>query len=104
MFKPCQLSGVLLSVRRLPDDDRDISYLDYYVDESGEWDPWISRVPEAVYPGDQGLVDTVDTIRCCTETADRIYELKLRDPLVVVESDTMLFLFLQFTAGRILFC
>ena len=27
----------------LPDDDRDICVFDYYVDESGEWDPWISR-------------------------------------------------------------
>ncbi len=28
---------------RLPDDDRDICFFDYYVDESGEWDPWQSR-------------------------------------------------------------
>ena len=28
---------------RLPDDDRDICYFDYYVDEAGEWDPWHSR-------------------------------------------------------------
>ncbi|WAR07684.1 DYHG-like protein [Mya arenaria] len=52
----------------LPDDDRDICVFDYYVDESGEWDPWISRVPEAVYADNQNMlgevfVDTVDTIR-----------------------------------------
>ena len=28
---------------RLPDDDRDICFFDYYVDEAGEWDPWTSR-------------------------------------------------------------
>ncbi|GFN75495.1 dynein beta chain, ciliary [Plakobranchus ocellatus] len=52
----------------LPDDDRDICVFDYYVDESGEWDPWHSRVPEAVYTDNQDIlgevfVDTVDTIR-----------------------------------------
>ncbi|XP_059166583.1 dynein axonemal heavy chain 8-like [Physella acuta] len=52
----------------LPDDDRDISVFDYYVDESGEWDPWHSKVPEAVYADNQDVlgevfVDTVDTIR-----------------------------------------
>ncbi|XP_064629693.1 uncharacterized protein LOC135488785 isoform X2 [Lineus longissimus] len=52
----------------LPDDDRDICVFDYYVDESGEWDPWISRVPETVYADNQDIlgevfVDTVDTIR-----------------------------------------
>ncbi|XP_035829673.1 dynein heavy chain 5, axonemal isoform X2 [Aplysia californica] len=52
----------------LPDDDRDICVFDYYVDESGEWDPWHSRVPEAVYTDNQDMlgevfVDTVDTIR-----------------------------------------
>ncbi|XP_070190368.1 uncharacterized protein [Littorina saxatilis] len=52
----------------LPDDDRDICVFDYYVDESGEWDPWHSRVPEAVYLDNQDIlgevfIDTVDTIR-----------------------------------------
>ncbi|XP_074662754.1 uncharacterized protein LOC141915202 [Tubulanus polymorphus] len=52
----------------LPDDDRDICVFDYYVDESGEWDPWQSRVPEAVYSDNQDelgeiVIDTVDTIR-----------------------------------------
>ena len=28
---------------RLPDDDREISVFDYFVDESGEWDTWASR-------------------------------------------------------------
>jgi hypothetical protein len=51
----------------LPDDDRDICVFDYYVDEAGEWDPWISRVPEAVYADNQDIlgevfVDTVDTV------------------------------------------
>ncbi|XP_060567478.1 dynein axonemal heavy chain 5-like [Ruditapes philippinarum] len=63
------LKNTFNSVRTyLPDDDRDICVFDYYVDESGEWDPWISRVPEAVYADNQNMlgevfVDTVDTIR-----------------------------------------
>ncbi|XP_071801693.1 uncharacterized protein [Asterias amurensis] len=54
----------------LPDYDHDISVFDYYVDESGEWDPWLSRVPEVAYTPDthdllgEIFVDTVDTIRC----------------------------------------
>ncbi|XP_052708586.1 uncharacterized protein LOC128183562 isoform X10 [Crassostrea angulata] len=52
----------------LPDDDRDICVFDYYVDESGEWDPWTSKLPEAVYADNQDMlgevfVPSVDTIR-----------------------------------------
>ncbi|BFZ10052.1 hypothetical protein BsWGS_13093 [Bradybaena similaris] len=52
----------------LPDDDRDICVFDYYVDESGEWDPWLARVPEVMYADNQDIlgelfVDTVDTVR-----------------------------------------
>ncbi|XP_071954985.1 uncharacterized protein [Antedon mediterranea] len=52
----------------LPDYDHEISVFDYYVDEAGEWDPWISRVPEVAYTDNQDLlgefvIDTVDTIR-----------------------------------------
>ena len=53
---------------RLPDYDHDISVFDYYVDESGEWDPWLSRVPEVAYTPDthdllgEIFVDTVDTV------------------------------------------
>ncbi|XP_041355189.1 dynein gamma chain, flagellar outer arm-like isoform X3 [Gigantopelta aegis] len=52
----------------LPDDDRDICVFDYYVDESGEWDPWHSRVPETMFADKQDMlgevfVDTMDTIR-----------------------------------------
>ncbi|XP_041462850.1 dynein heavy chain 8, axonemal-like [Lytechinus variegatus] len=52
----------------LPDYDHDISVFDYYVDESGEWDPWISKVPDVAYTDTRDLlgdvlVDTVDTIR-----------------------------------------
>ncbi|KAF6030090.1 hypothetical protein EB796_011603 [Bugula neritina] len=52
----------------LPDDDRDICVFDYYVDESGEWDPWQSRVPEVGYSDSLNMlgdvfVDTVETIR-----------------------------------------
>ena len=41
---------------------------DYYVDESGEWDHWVSRVPEAVYSDNQDVLgdifaDTVQTVR-----------------------------------------
>ena len=52
----------------LPDDDRDVCFFDYYVDEAGEWDPWVSRVPETAYSEQHNLigevfVDTVDTVR-----------------------------------------
>lgn len=51
----------------LPDDDRDICVFDYYVDESGEWDPWQSRVPEAGHSDTLNMlgdvfVDTVETV------------------------------------------
>ena len=51
----------------MPDYDHDISVFDYYVDESGEWDPWQSRVPEVAYTDTHDLlgeifVDTVDTV------------------------------------------
>jgi len=51
----------------LPDDDRDICVFDYYVDESGEWDPWQSRVPEVGYSDSLNMlgdvfVDTVETV------------------------------------------
>ncbi|CAH1226669.1 DNAH5 [Branchiostoma lanceolatum] len=53
----------------LPDYDHEISVFDYYVDESGEWDPWTSRVQEDTYPDNANIsgevfVETVDTIRC----------------------------------------
>lgn len=40
---------------------------DYYVDESGEWDPWVSKVPEVAVTDHRDLlgeifVDTVDTV------------------------------------------
>uniref|UniRef100_A0A2C9K4Z2 AAA+ ATPase domain-containing protein n=1 Tax=Biomphalaria glabrata TaxID=6526 RepID=A0A2C9K4Z2_BIOGL len=52
----------------LPDDDRDISVFDYYVDESGEWDPWHSKMSEASSTDNQDFlgevfVDTIDIIR-----------------------------------------
>ncbi|OWF37572.1 Dynein heavy chain 5, axonemal [Mizuhopecten yessoensis] len=52
----------------LPDDDRDICVFDYYVDESGEWDPWTSRVQEVIYTDNQDMLgevfmDSVDTFR-----------------------------------------
>jgi len=33
----------LIVIFRLPDDDREISVFDYFVDESGEWDTWSTR-------------------------------------------------------------
>jgi len=51
----------------MPDDDRDICIFDYYVDEAGEWDPWLSRVPEVrsvTNPLENFLfVETVHTVR-----------------------------------------
>lgn len=64
-----KFSELLLSLTSaLPDYDQEISVFDYYVDESGEWDPWQSRVPEVSYFDAADLlgevfVDTVDTIR-----------------------------------------
>jgi len=47
-----KFSELLLSLTTaLPDYDQEISVFDYYVDESGEWDPWQSRLdfrPSAV--------------------------------------------------------
>ncbi|RDD45872.1 Dynein heavy chain 5, axonemal [Trichoplax sp. H2] len=51
----------------LPDYDLGISVFDYYVDESGEWDPWTSRVPE--FSPDsmdflgETFIDTVTTVK-----------------------------------------
>lgn len=40
-----KFSELLLSLTTaLPDYDQEISVFDYYVDESGEWDPWQSRL------------------------------------------------------------
>ncbi|XP_052089132.1 uncharacterized protein LOC127725852 isoform X10 [Mytilus californianus] len=52
----------------LPDDDRQICVFDYYVDESGDWDPWASKVSESVYSDQQDMlgevfVDSINTIR-----------------------------------------
>lgn len=64
-----RFSEILLSLTSaLPDYDQEISVFDYYVDESGEWDPWQSRVPEVSYFDASDLlgevfVDTMDTIR-----------------------------------------
>ncbi|XP_068697910.1 dynein axonemal heavy chain 8-like [Montipora foliosa] len=64
-----KFSEILLSLTSaLPDYDQEISVFDYYVDESGEWDPWQSRVPEVSYFDAADLlgdvfVDTIDTIR-----------------------------------------
>ncbi|CAH3196290.1 unnamed protein product, partial [Porites evermanni] len=64
-----KFSELLLSLTTaLPDYDQEISVFDYYVDESGEWDPWQSRVPEVSYFDASDLlgevfVDTIDTIR-----------------------------------------
>ena len=32
---------------------------DYYVDESGEWDSWSARVPEATYTGSTDILGEV---------------------------------------------
>ncbi|XP_031757885.1 dynein gamma chain, flagellar outer arm isoform X2 [Xenopus tropicalis] len=51
----------------LPDDDHEISVFDYYLDESGEWDTWQSRLPEMTYIGSTDImgevfVETQDTM------------------------------------------
>lgn len=51
----------------MPDDDRDICIFDYYVDEAGEWDPWVARVHQATFDNEWDLlggvfVDTIDTV------------------------------------------
>ncbi|XP_028415382.1 dynein heavy chain 8, axonemal-like isoform X2 [Dendronephthya gigantea] len=52
----------------LPDYDQDISVFDYYLDESGEWELWRSRVPDESYFDAADLlgevfVETDQTIR-----------------------------------------
>ena len=51
----------------MPDDDHDICIYNYYVDESGEWDLWLSRVPQVSFDNQWDLlgnafVDTIKTV------------------------------------------
>nr|DBA26446.1 TPA: hypothetical protein GDO54_010703 [Pyxicephalus adspersus] len=51
----------------LPDDDQEISVFDYYLDESGEWDTWQSRLPDITYVGNTDImgevfIETRDTV------------------------------------------
>ncbi|KAM5165175.1 dynein axonemal heavy chain 5-like [Mantella aurantiaca] len=51
----------------LPDDDQEISVFDYYLDESGEWDTWQSRLQDITYVGNTDImgevfIETQDTI------------------------------------------
>ena len=44
-----QFNTLVLSLTNvLPDDDRAISVFDYFVDESGEWDTWETKLQETV--------------------------------------------------------
>ena len=47
----------------LPDYDHEISVFDYYVDESGEWDSWSARVPEATYTGTTDILGEVKFLK-----------------------------------------
>ncbi|KAJ1151043.1 hypothetical protein NDU88_003830 [Pleurodeles waltl] len=65
MKKFNELIKVYTSV--LPDYENEISVFDYYVDESGEWDTWQSRLPEVTYIGNTDIlgevfVNTLDTM------------------------------------------
>ncbi|MBN3318102.1 DYH6 protein, partial [Atractosteus spatula] len=71
--------GEILKARtaNLPDCDDEISVFDYYVDESGEWDPWQSRMSQhSSLSSPDGLgevfVETIDTlaVRIFLEYAD----------------------------------
>ncbi|XP_073531710.1 dynein axonemal heavy chain 5-like [Phyllobates terribilis] len=51
----------------LPDDDQEILVFDYFLDESGEWDTWQSRLPDITYVGNTDImgetfIETQDTI------------------------------------------
>ena len=51
----------------MPDDDQNINIFDYYVDEAGDWDPWVARVAHVTFGNRWDLlgnafVDTVDTV------------------------------------------
>ncbi|XP_064411344.1 dynein axonemal heavy chain 5-like [Latimeria chalumnae] len=51
----------------LPDYEHEVSVFDYFVDESGEWEHWESRLPETAYLGctdilGEVFVETVDTM------------------------------------------
>ncbi|KAG8582082.1 hypothetical protein GDO81_007910 [Engystomops pustulosus] len=51
----------------LPDDEQEISAFDYFLDESGEWDTWQSRLPDITYFGNTNImgetfIETQDTV------------------------------------------
>ncbi|XP_069830783.1 uncharacterized protein [Dendropsophus ebraccatus] len=51
----------------LPDDDQEISVFDYFLDESGEWDTWQTRLPDITYVGNTDImgetfIETQDTV------------------------------------------
>ncbi|XP_044146080.1 dynein axonemal heavy chain 5-like isoform X2 [Bufo gargarizans] len=51
----------------LPDDEQEISVFDYFLDESGEWDTWQSRLPDITYVGNTDImgeifIETQDTV------------------------------------------
>ncbi|KAI3387039.1 hypothetical protein SNEBB_008291, partial [Seison nebaliae] len=45
----------------LPDDDSEINVFDYYVDESGEWDTWTSRMQEEIENDRENMTTTITT-------------------------------------------
>ncbi|XP_069461306.1 uncharacterized protein [Ambystoma mexicanum] len=57
MKKFNELIKVYTSV--LPDYENEISVFDYYVDESGEWDTWQTRLPEMTYIGSTDILGEV---------------------------------------------
>ena len=46
----------------LPDDDTQYSVFDYYVDESGEWDVWQTRLPVGGGESGTGAVDLLGNV------------------------------------------
>ena len=64
-----QFSQLLKSVTNsLPDDDTQYSVFDYFVDESGEWDTWNTKLPPL--PQSDTSVDLLG--RVFVETSDTI--------------------------------
>ena len=73
-----RFSELLLSLTTaLPDYDQEISVFDYYVDESGEWDPWQSRLdfrPSRQCSNHKAFasLDRQQLIKNCTKIGDNI--------------------------------
>ena len=65
----------------LPDDDTQYSVFDYYVDESGEWDVWQTRLPVGGGESGTGAVDLLGNVYVdTTDSVSSVWSLLERWP------------------------